>query len=30
MAGNRALLDLKNGIKINWIFSNVRILELQL
>lgn len=30
MAGNRALLDLKNGIKINWIFSNVRMLELEL
>lgn len=30
MAGNRALLDLKNEIKINWIFSNVRMLELQL
>lgn len=30
MAGNRALLDLKNGIKINWIFSNERMLELEL
>lgn len=30
MAGNRALLVLKNGIKINWTFSNVRMLELQL
>lgn len=30
MAGNRALSDLKNGIKINWIFSNARMLELEL
>lgn len=30
MAGNRALLGLENGIKINWIFSNVKMLELKL
>ena len=30
MAGNIALLELKNGIKINWIFSNARLLELEL
>lgn len=30
MAGSRALLGLENGIKINWIVSNVRMLELEL
>lgn len=30
MAGNRALSDLKNGIKINRIFSNVSMLEAEL
>lgn len=30
MAGNWALLGLENGIKINWIFSNVKMLELEL
>lgn len=30
MAGYIVLLELKNGIKINWIFSNARMLELEL
>lgn len=30
MAGSIVLLDLKNGIKINWTFSNARLLELEL
>lgn len=30
MAGNIVLLELKNGIKINWIFSNARMFELEL